>query len=135
MILFTLKTMKLFENGLQPLSGATLLFSMTAVSPASSQHCCRLDAHAWCKRTHTYLVRAEGRNLTFILTWRNVIFNVLSSISLQPFFLQRYLHFQKRIFRADFIETFQVCFRFTRIQVVFLKNKSGKHEYPVFLFV
>ena len=38
--------------------------------------------------THAYLIRTQGRHLTFILTWRNVIVNVLTAVSLQPFFLQ-----------------------------------------------
>ena len=49
-ILFSLKTMKLLENGLQPHSGVTPLFSMRIVSLASSQSCCNVDADAQCEQ-------------------------------------------------------------------------------------
>ena len=52
-ILFSVKTMELLENGLQPYSGVTPLFSMRIESKLSLQSCWRLDADAWCKRTLT----------------------------------------------------------------------------------
>ena len=42
--LFSLKTMELPENGLQSISGATPLFSMTVVSLTSSQDCRSVDS-------------------------------------------------------------------------------------------
>ena len=50
-ILFSLKTTGSLENGLQSNSGMTPLFSMTAVSLASSQSCCSIDSDARYKRT------------------------------------------------------------------------------------
>ena len=49
-MLFSLKTMESLENGLQPHSEATPLFSMRAVSPVSSQSFHSIDFEAWCKR-------------------------------------------------------------------------------------
>ena len=49
-ILFSLKSIELFENRLQPHSGATPLFSMRTISLASLQSCSSIDADAWCKR-------------------------------------------------------------------------------------
>ena len=46
-ILVRLKTMQLIQNGLQPYSGATPLFSMRTGSVASSQSCCSGDDDAW----------------------------------------------------------------------------------------
>ena len=48
-ILFSLKSMELLENRLQPHSGATPLISMGTESQASSQSCHSVDADAWCK--------------------------------------------------------------------------------------
>ena len=48
-IQFSLKTMESLENGLQPHSGATVLFSMITVSLASSQRFHSIDSDAWCK--------------------------------------------------------------------------------------
>ena len=48
-ILFSLKTMEVLENGLQPQSGMTSLFSMRTVSLVSSQSCCSVDADVCCK--------------------------------------------------------------------------------------
>ena len=50
--LFSLKNNELLENGVATHFQATALFSMRAVSLASSQICCSVDAHAWCKRAH-----------------------------------------------------------------------------------
>ena len=49
-ILFSLKTMESLENGLQPQSGVTPLFSNRTESLASSQSCQSIDTDAWCKR-------------------------------------------------------------------------------------
>ena len=43
-MLFSLKTMESLENGLQSHSVVTLLFSMTALSLASSQSCYSVDS-------------------------------------------------------------------------------------------
>ena len=48
-ILFSLKSMETLENGLQPHSGVTPLFSMRTESQASSQSCRSIHADAWCK--------------------------------------------------------------------------------------
>ena len=48
-ILFSLKSVQLLENRLQPHSGATALFSMRTESQASSQSFCSVDADTWCK--------------------------------------------------------------------------------------
>ena len=50
-ILFSLKSMESFENGLQLHFGVILLFSMRTESLASLQSCCSVDADTWCKRT------------------------------------------------------------------------------------
>ena len=50
-ILFSLKTIKSLENGLQPHSGVTPLFSMRIESLTPLQSCCSIDADAWCKQT------------------------------------------------------------------------------------
>ena len=52
-ILFSLKTVELFNNGLQPHSGVTPLCSMRMLLLVSSQSCCSIDA--WCKRTLTWI--------------------------------------------------------------------------------
>ena len=49
MTLAILKTMESLENGLQPHSLATPLFSMKTESLASLQSCRDIDADAWCK--------------------------------------------------------------------------------------
>ena len=46
-ILFTVKIIDSFENGLQPHSRATLLFSIRIVPLASLQSCRSVDAYAW----------------------------------------------------------------------------------------
>ena len=56
-ILFPLKTMDLLENGLQPQSGVTPLFSMKMVSLVSSQSSRSIDADTWCKRALTLNVK------------------------------------------------------------------------------
>ena len=48
-IMFSLKTMELLENWLQPHSGVTPLFSLRTVSLASSQSCWSVDTDAWYK--------------------------------------------------------------------------------------
>ena len=52
-IMFLLKTIKSLENGLQPHSGVTPLFSMRIESLTSLQSCCSIDADAWCKHALT----------------------------------------------------------------------------------
>ena len=49
-ILFSLKTMESLENGLQPHSGETPLFSMRTVSLASLQSCHSIDTNACYER-------------------------------------------------------------------------------------
>ena len=49
-ILFSLKTMELLENRLQPHSGVTPLFSIRTESLVSSQSCRSIDAECFCKR-------------------------------------------------------------------------------------
>ena len=49
-ILFSLKTMESLENGLQPNSGVTLLFSTRRVLLVASQSCRSVDPDSWCKR-------------------------------------------------------------------------------------
>ena len=49
-ILFSLKSVELLKNGLQPHSGVTPLFSMRTELQASSQSCRSDDADASCKR-------------------------------------------------------------------------------------
>ena len=61
-ILFSLKLMEMLENGLQPQSGATPLFSMRTGLLASSQRCQSVDADAWCKRTLRYISVEDGLN-------------------------------------------------------------------------
>ena len=48
-ILFSLKSVELLKNRLQPHSGATPLFSVRMESQASSQSCRSIDTDAWCK--------------------------------------------------------------------------------------
>ena len=62
MILFSMKTMKSLENGLQPQSGATPLFSMRTVSLASWQSCRSIDIAAWCKQTFSGNGNFDGQN-------------------------------------------------------------------------
>ena len=47
---FLLKTMESLENGLQPQSGLTPLFSMRTESPVSWQSCPSIDGDGWYKR-------------------------------------------------------------------------------------
>ena len=47
-ILFSLKSMELLENGLQPYSGATPLFSMRTQLLASWQSCHTIATNIWC---------------------------------------------------------------------------------------
>ena len=66
-ILFSLKTMESLQNGLQPHSGATPLFSIRTVLLASSQSFHNTDADAWCKWELTLaiyinLLRVHVRN-------------------------------------------------------------------------
>ena len=49
-ILFSLKSVEMLENRLQPQPGGTLLFSMRTGSQASSQSCRSVAADTWCKR-------------------------------------------------------------------------------------
>ena len=48
-ILFSLKTMELLQNGVASHFGGTALFSIRPVLLASSQHCRSIDADAQCK--------------------------------------------------------------------------------------
>ena len=48
-ILFSLKSMELLENRLQPHFRATPLFSMRTESQVALLSCCSVDADAWCK--------------------------------------------------------------------------------------
>ena len=48
-ILFLLKIMECLKNGFQPQSEATPLLLMKAVTLASSQNCCSIDADICCK--------------------------------------------------------------------------------------
>ena len=56
-ILFSLKTIELLENGLQPQSGATPLVSIRTVSLASSRSCDSIDADTWCKQALNMVIR------------------------------------------------------------------------------
>ena len=56
-ILFSLKTIELLANRLQPHSVVTPLFSVRTVSLASSQRCRRIDADARCKRALVHRAR------------------------------------------------------------------------------
>ena len=49
LIIFSLKTMKSLENGLQPHSGETPLFSIRTVSLVSSQISHSVGPDTWCK--------------------------------------------------------------------------------------
>ena len=79
-IQFSLKTMELLKNGLQPHSGATPLFSIRAVSQASSQSCCSVDADSWCRhapRVHllereSYCSNVSNGTLTTTKKWVRV---------------------------------------------------------------
>ena len=53
-ILFSLKTMESLENGFQPHSGVTPLFSIQL--PASLRSYRSIDANTWCKRALTSVV-------------------------------------------------------------------------------
>ena len=65
-ILFSLKTMESLENGLQPHSGATPLFSMRTVLLALSQRCCIIDADARCKWALTRKLQPMLTNSIYI---------------------------------------------------------------------
>ena len=69
-ILFYLKTMKSLENGLQPQSEATPLFSMRTESLASSQSCHSVDTDAWCKWAFTHLPLIRRHNPTHAVRFR-----------------------------------------------------------------
>ena len=59
-VLFSLTTMESFENGLQPYSGATPLFSMRTELLVSLQSCCSIDADAWFKQALTSDTECEN---------------------------------------------------------------------------
>ena len=63
-ILFSVKTIESLENGYQPYSGATPMFSMRTELLASSQSCGSIDADALCKRAlnmHIERIRDAAR--------------------------------------------------------------------------
>ena len=76
-ILFSLKTMELLENRLQPHSGVTPLFSIRTESLVSSQSCGRIDADAWCKRALKCLLFRMILTIFYTMSeeWERKIFN------------------------------------------------------------
>ena len=61
-ILFLLKTMGLFENGLQSHSGVTLLFSVRTASLASWQSYHSIDSDTWCNLVLTVRSYMSGHH-------------------------------------------------------------------------
>ena len=89
-ILFPLKSIETLENGLQPHSGATSLFSMRTELQVSSHSCHSVDADAWRKWAlrvnilqktivllHQVLVQYQGLRkvmiLSLILSWKSYL--------------------------------------------------------------
>ena len=76
-ILFSLKTMELLENRLQPHSGVTPLFSIRTESLVSSQSCRCIDADAWCKRALKCLLFRMILTIFYTMSegWERKMFN------------------------------------------------------------